>query len=352
MSSEDQPNISGSQSQIPDATRREVNPAQQPQVGSNMPANQNHVPYGPSQQVFQPAPRYGAYAPNQQPADTPNPPAQPPQNPLDGTSAPKQRWWLRKITLKVWQLILTVLGSAVVGFIVILLIVGMAMDSTTHTTANTANSGSSPKTSQSDSSDSKQKPDPKKLESISADYDGDTTPGTKIDDTNTGIKVTASYSDGSTLDVDGWTVDNPGELQDGKTSTFTIKYKNQATDLEITASQSEESYKGSAQDLSYDDLARNPDSHKGQVVHFKGKIIQVIDDDTLTQYRISVTPTSYGSWDNPVYVTFKTDSNNRFLEDDVVEFWGTSVGTITYESTMGGNITIPAVMAEYMQLSQ
>jgi hypothetical protein len=51
-------------------------------------------------------------------------------------------------------------------------------------------------------------------------------------------------------------------------------------------------------------------------------------------------------------VQFTPNANSRFLEDDVVEFWGTSVGVITYESAMGGNITIPGVDAQYMTLSK
>jgi hypothetical protein len=38
-------------------------------------------------------------------------------------------------------------------------------------------------------------------------------------------------------------------------------------------------------------------------------------------------------------------SGSRILEDDTVTFYGESVGTMTYESTMGGDITIPAVLA-------
>ncbi|MDH7905459.1 hypothetical protein OB923_04190 [Bifidobacterium catenulatum subsp. kashiwanohense] len=37
------------------------------------------------------------------------------------------------------------------------------------------------------------------------------------------------------------------------------------------------------------------------MVHSKGKIIQVIEDSgQATQYRISVTPTDYGGWDEQV----------------------------------------------------
>lgn len=337
-----QPNIQPEQNQT----------APMPQVPSNGAfIQQNPIPTSPIQQDFQPAPNFGAYAsvPQQIPFDpNQNSPVQGPQSPS------KNKWWLKNVTLKMWQLILTIFGSAVGGFIVIFLIIGIAVSaSSTGTASDTSTEPpSSSSSSESDSSNPSKKPVTKKLESISAEYNGVTTPGTKIDDSNTDIKVTAFYSDGSTLDIDDWTVTDPGELQDGQTSTFTIEYKGKTTTLEITASQSEDSYKASAQDLSYDDLARNPDTHKGKVVHFKGEVIQVIEDNTLTQYRISVTSTDYGGWDDPIFVTFETDSNNRFLEDDIVEFWGTSVGTITYQSTMGGNITIPAVFARYMQLSQ
>ena len=37
----------------------------------------------------------------------------------------------------------------------------------------------------------------------------------------------------------------------------------------------------------------------------------------------------------------------KILEGDTVTFWGIYVGTITYQSTMGGEITIPALSASY-----
>ena len=47
--------------------------------------------------------------------------------------------------------------------------------------------------------------------------------------------------------------------------------------------------------------SRETRRHKDAVVHFKGKIIQVIEDSgQATQYRISVTPTDYGGWDEQV----------------------------------------------------
>lgn len=63
----------------------------------------------------------------------------------------------------------------------------------------------------------------------------------------------------------------------------------------------------------------------------------------------------YGIWDSNkvIFVSYmRTSNDNRLLEDDIVDLWGTTDGTITYESTMGGNITIPSVSARIMQLAQ
>ena len=38
--------------------------------------------------------------------------------------------------------------------------------------------------------------------------------------------------------------------------------------------------------------------------------------------------------------------SSRVLEDDYITIYGISAGTITYQSTMGGNITIPGVVIE------
>ncbi|MBU3190447.1 hypothetical protein K9O30_14760 [Clostridium bowmanii] len=38
--------------------------------------------------------------------------------------------------------------------------------------------------------------------------------------------------------------------------------------------------------------------------------------------------------------------DSRILENDVINLKGVSQGVYTYESTMGGNITIPLVMAD------
>lgn len=191
---------------------------------------------------------------------------------------------------------------------------------------------------------------------ITAEYSGSTADGTEINNSTEGIDVTATYDDGSTRDgISGFTVKNPGKLQAGQTQEFTVEFKGFEATFSVTADESDDQFKASAQDIPFDDLARNPDANKGKRVHFHGKIVQVIEGDIDTQYRVSVEQGDYGIWDSNkvIFVSYmRTGNDNRLLEDDIVDLWGTTDGTITYESTMGGNITIPSVSARIMQLAQ
>lgn len=47
-----------------------------------------------------------------------------------------------------------------------------------------------------------------------------------------------------------------------------------------------------------------------------------------------------------VLVSYSGDfPNGRILKDDILTFYGTFLGSITYKPTMGGNITVPAMIA-------
>lgn len=102
--------------------------------------------------------------------------------------------------------------------------------------------------------------------------------------------------------------------------------------------------------ITYDNLARNPDEHMGDKVKFYGKIIQVMESDTgeYTQYRFAIDD----NYDTVAYIEIsKEQLTSRLLEDDLVTIYGESFGTITYESTMGGNITVPAIIVNMFELN-
>lgn len=101
--------------------------------------------------------------------------------------------------------------------------------------------------------------------------------------------------------------------------------------------------------LTYDDLARNPDSHIGEKVKIYGKVVQVMESDKgYTQYRLAVNE----DYDTIIYLEISEDQlDSRILEDDLITIYGESYGTVSYESTLGGTITIPAVVVNMFELN-
>lgn len=105
----------------------------------------------------------------------------------------------------------------------------------------------------------------------------------------------------------------------------------------------EEKKKGYNTGITYEQLARTPDKYIGKKVKFSGKVIQVIEDDDEIQIRLAVND----DYDTILFASYDPSIvDSRILEDDHITIYGVSVGTISYESTMGGKITIPGVVIE------
>lgn len=92
--------------------------------------------------------------------------------------------------------------------------------------------------------------------------------------------------------------------------------------------------------ITYDQLARTPDKYIFEKVKFTGSVVQVIEGDGLTQIRLAVND----DYDHILFAEFDASLvDSRILEDDTITIRGISNGLITYESTMGGSISIPGV---------
>lgn len=95
--------------------------------------------------------------------------------------------------------------------------------------------------------------------------------------------------------------------------------------------------------ITYDQLARTPDDYENEKVKFWGKVIQVIEGDGETQIRLAVND----NYDTILLCGYNPKIvSSRVLEDDHITIYGKSVGLISYQSTMGGTITIPAVYVD------
>jgi hypothetical protein len=95
--------------------------------------------------------------------------------------------------------------------------------------------------------------------------------------------------------------------------------------------------------ITYDQLARTPDDYIAEKVKFYGEVIQVIEGGDETEIRLAID----GDYDRIILCGYDPSIvSSRVLEDDYITVYGISVGLISYESTMGGVITIPGVLVE------
>ncbi len=101
-------------------------------------------------------------------------------------------------------------------------------------------------------------------------------------------------------------------------------------------------WKESAEEIPYRTLFRYAEQNAGKLVHYRGEVIQVLEDDGDFQLRVNVTPGDYGFWDDTVFLRYN-DAPVRILEDDIIAFVGRMNGTVTYETVMGGTVTIPDI---------
>lgn len=99
--------------------------------------------------------------------------------------------------------------------------------------------------------------------------------------------------------------------------------------------------------LDYKAVARDPEAHKGDLITFQGKVLQVMESGSRITFRIS----SKGNYDNVVYCNYTApDGYKRILEDDKVVVYGTCTGIYTYETIMGGSVTIPSCTIDRIEV--
>lgn len=92
--------------------------------------------------------------------------------------------------------------------------------------------------------------------------------------------------------------------------------------------------------ITYDNLARNPDKYKFQGVVFTGEVIQVIESNEDTQFRIAID----GNYDKVMYCIYMPEEGEqRILEKDVIRFNGIFTGIIDYKTVLGAKISVPSI---------
>ena len=168
-----------------------------------------------------------------------------------------------------------------------------------------------------------------------------------------------------TLNNSGYNCGNPDGVPGGKTTEAITKYQ---TDKGITVNglvtdellqslniveQVQEAVKAEgskaeySSDYTYDQLARNPDTYKGQKVKIKGKVLQADVGDDICYARIAMN----SDYNTVVFVTYDKDLlGYRLLDDDIVTVYGSDLGTYSYEAVSGASITLPWLHAAIIEM--
>ncbi|GEM_PF-1716777 len=127
----------------------------------------------------------------------------------------------------------------------------------------------------------------------------------------------------------------------------------QVADAKATAAAQElANLKSEARFIPYKDLARNPDSYKGVKVTYTGQVIQVQESGNSVALRVNITKNEYDFYEDTVFIQYdKNIISSRVLEDDVITFWGTANGLLTYTTIMGSELSIPQINVQILQIN-
>lgn len=89
----------------------------------------------------------------------------------------------------------------------------------------------------------------------------------------------------------------------------------------------------------YENFARDEATYLNEKLTFTAKVVQVSEDTDETILRLAVDKSS-----DSIFLAVLANENRqmRILDDDLVTVTGTSTGLFSYQSTMGGKITIPS----------
>ena len=121
-----------------------------------------------------------------------------------------------------------------------------------------------------------------------------------------------------------------------------------------TANREKEEYIASCAEITYRELARNPDKYKGERFKLTGQVIQVVEPTFLsdtTTLRINITPSDFGYYQDTIIATVELPKNSdRILTDDILTIYGECRGMYTYTSILGQRISLPKIEIEYFEL--
>lgn len=100
-------------------------------------------------------------------------------------------------------------------------------------------------------------------------------------------------------------------------------------------------------DITYDQLAQAPDDYNSEMIAMSGRVIQVMQGEGSSQMLVAVDDKEGAV----IFLGYESNINESGIsENALIKFYGTAAGTISYESTLGETITVPAAFVYMMEL--
>ena len=136
------------------------------------------------------------------------------------------------------------------------------------------------------------------------------------------------------------------EAEESAQITTTLESTEEITQIDEAA------YKAQCEWISYFQLSHYPDKYVGKDIKLLGgQVEQVIEDKNNYTLLVNVSKDEYGLYTDTVYVTYtKKASDARILEGDEIYIYGRFEGLITYDTVIGGSVSVPGVEAKYVNV--
>ena len=100
-------------------------------------------------------------------------------------------------------------------------------------------------------------------------------------------------------------------------------------------------------DITYDQLAQAPDAYNSEMIAMSGRVIQMMQGEGSSQMLVAVDDKEGAV----IFLGYESNiAESGLSENALIKFYGTAAGTISYESTLGETITVPAAFVNMIEL--
>lgn len=95
----------------------------------------------------------------------------------------------------------------------------------------------------------------------------------------------------------------------------------------------------------------SPNAPNGQCVTYQAKVFQYDTTTGANVMLVDVTNDGYGLWTDVVQLNIPDSvASENLVENDIIQIWGTTDGSNSYQTRAGGSNTVPVVDVQYATL--